>query len=344
MLYAKSEWVILKNMRFFKPSDDKMGVWRVSSMNNKYEESQSRLLREEYISRINKVQDYIEANLDKELSLEQLSREANFSKFHFHRIFGAITGESLWKYIQRIRLERAALILLSCSRDSVAQISSKCGFSNQASFSKAFKKHFGFSATELRKNPDLIKSKNGKTESKDGKDDLKSFLYNDAVRDISLDVEVKYMREIPVIYVRNTGMFKGEKDLFLKLFRKLYRWADARGLVNEIDTKVISLYHDYIDITNEERFRTSICLSVPDGTEVSGEIGKMTIQEGKYAIGHFTLFPNEYEGAWNALIKWLPESGYEPDDRPCFEVYLNDPSQEPDGKSIVDMYVPVKPL
>jgi AraC family transcriptional regulator len=78
---------------------------------------------------------------------------------------------------------------------------------------------------------------------------------------------------------------------------------------------------------------------------VEGEIGKTVIPAGKNAIAHFEINPSQYAEIWNAVYGvWLPESGYQPDDRPCFEIYLNDPRNHPEGKSIVDIYVPVKPL
>jgi AraC family transcriptional regulator len=43
-------------------------------------------------------------------------------------------------------------------------------------------------------------------------------------------------------------------------------------------------------------------------------------------------------------VGWLPESGYQPADGPCFERYLNDPAQHPEGKHIVEIGLPVKPL
>ena len=61
----------------------------------------------EYISRINKVIDYIEINITTELNLDALASTANFSKFHFHRIFKNLVGETLNKYINRVRIEKA---------------------------------------------------------------------------------------------------------------------------------------------------------------------------------------------------------------------------------------------
>jgi len=52
-----------------------------------------------------------------------------------------------------------------------------------------------------------------------------------------------------------------------------------------------------------------------------------------------------YEEAWNMVFGgWLPESGYQPDDRLCYEIYQNDPKEHPEGIHIVDICVPVKPL
>ena len=64
----------------------------------------SQSLRNEYISRINRVIDYIEKHMQEEIRLSKMAEIANFSKFHFHRIFYGITGETLNAFIQRIRL------------------------------------------------------------------------------------------------------------------------------------------------------------------------------------------------------------------------------------------------
>ena len=161
-----------------------------------------------------------------------------------------------------------------------------------------------------------------------------------------LNVDVKEIPEIHVAYARNIGPYKGDTDLFEKLFNKLFQWAGARDLLHIPETKVMSVYHDNPDVVDESKLRTSVCITVPENTEVEGPVGKMTIPGGKYAIAHFEVDQTEYEAAWDALYGiWLPESGYQPsdDDRPAFEVYLNDPREHPEHKHIVDIYMPVKP-
>jgi len=162
----------------------------------------------------------------------------------------------------------------------------------------------------------------------------------------SLNVDVKEISEMHGAYVRHIGPYKGDPALFERLFTKLFGWAGARDLLHIPETKVMAVYHDNPEVTDESKLRTSMCITVPENTEVEGEVGKMTIPGGKYAIAHFEIDQTEYEDAWNALYgTWLPESGYHPDaDRSAFELYLNNPEEHPEHKHIVDIYLPVKPL
>lgn len=98
----------------------------------------------DYAIRINRVIDYIEKNLDKNLSLDELSSIAHFSKYHFHRIFSSLTGE-------RHRLETAAARLLTNRTIPITEVALSCGFASPASFSNSFKKHFGLSPTGFRR-------------------------------------------------------------------------------------------------------------------------------------------------------------------------------------------------
>ena len=320
-------------------------------------------LREEYISRINRVIDYIEDNITEELSLKKLSHVANFSAFHFHRIFRAIVGEPLNQFIQRVRLEKAAMKLIGQSKLTITEIALECGFSSSSSFARAFREHFNVSASEWREQMNVTNSKNGEAESNIGKqkskmrkDSRSSSAYTEGIKSHewrrqqmvdkkTLNVDVKEIPSMHVAYVRHIGSYKGEAGLFERLFNKLFTWAGARDLLRFPATKVMTVYHDNPEVTDESKLRTSVCITVPEDTEVDGEVGKMTISGGKYVIGHFELDDTEYEEAWNALYgAWLPESGYKPDDGPPFEMYLNDPKEHPRHKSIVDIYIPVKPL
>jgi len=107
--------------------------------------------RLEYEKRVNRVIDHIHEHLAEELSLAALARVAAFSPFHFDRVFKAISGETLFAFIQRLRLERSAGALLTATDRSVLEVALDHGFSGAATFARAFKAHFGMSATEWRR-------------------------------------------------------------------------------------------------------------------------------------------------------------------------------------------------
>jgi len=107
-----------------------------------------RAMRAEYVARINRVIDHIEANLAGDLPLESLAAVAAFSPYHFHRVFKAMVGENLSTFIRRRRIEKAASLLLSNPARPITQVALECGFSSPAAFSRVFREAFGMSATD----------------------------------------------------------------------------------------------------------------------------------------------------------------------------------------------------
>jgi AraC family transcriptional regulator len=317
----------------------------------------------EYIARVNRVIDFVSDNLDRELPLGKLAAVANFSPFHFHRIFRALVGETPNSFVQRIRVEKAASQLINNPGKSITAIALDCGFSGSAPFARVFRDIFQMSASQWRaegKPPDSefrsLESKNGQLLSKiSGEFSVSSGYFNPDTHnqiwritmkeELRAEVEVRQMPEMSLVYVRHIGPYQGDSKLFEGLFSKLMTWAGPRGLLRFPETKSVCVYHDDPQITDEEKLRTSVCITVTEDTEVEGEVGKMTVADGKYAVARFEVKGEEFQQAWDAVYGgWLPESGYQPDDGPCYEIYHNDPKQHPEGKCIVDICVPVRPL
>src|ERR1700675_4668289 len=112
----------------------------------------------EYSQRIDRVIDYLRENLHRPVKLGELAHVACFSEFHFHRIFGAVSGETLNNFTNRLRLEKAAR-LLRYSSQSVTDIALNCGFSSSATFSRAFRSGYDTSPSQFRKCGEIKKSK-----------------------------------------------------------------------------------------------------------------------------------------------------------------------------------------
>lgn len=321
----------------------------------------------EYIARINRVIDYIENHIDRNLTLEELARTANFSKYHFHRIFRAMLGETLGRFISRVRLEKAATRLVQNPRTSILEIALECGYSGSAAFAKAFKEKFGMSAGQWR----VEKSKDFQFEGRNlgklngnlrqhlgkaGKDSTASSFYIERhtptqIWRMTMDdnrlkkIEVKEMPDLHVAYIRHTGPYKNDNALFKELFGRICTWAGPRGLFGNPDVQMLAVYHDDPNITEEENLRVSVCITMPESIPVDGEVGAMTVPGGKFAVARFVINDDEFETAWNQVMgEWLPQSGYQPDDRLCYEIYPENPEDHPEHKITVDICVPVKPF
>jgi AraC family transcriptional regulator len=323
---------------------------------------------EEYIARINRVIDYIQNNIGEELKLEKLADIANFSAFHFNRIFRAMVGETINHFITRIRIEKAAAYLVGNPKKTISEIAYDCGYSSSATFARAFKERFGMSASDWRERGFIEFSKISKINSNNSKQngnlskeiETKDSYFADEIIDffnierinamgkkkfIEGSVKVEKLDTMTVAYLRHIGPYKGNTELFGQLFTKIFQWAGPRGLLKFPETKVISIYHDDPSITDENKLRTDVCITVHPDTKVDGEIGKTQIKAGNYAMASFELATDEYEQAWDFVFgKWMPENGYEPDDGACFEIYKNDPKEHPEHKCLVDICVPVKPM
>jgi AraC family transcriptional regulator len=310
----------------------------------------SRQLEREYKSRINRTFDYIESNLEKQFTLEELASVANFSKFHFHRIFQGMVGETPFQFIMRIRLEKAAYMLVANPNESITEIAMKCGFADLSVFSRNFSTFFSKSATRWRKDKQAL-SNIGKAISNKAQDENKAFMYFcSETKTIkwrtnmkqNRSMEVKDLPGMTVAYIRHTGPYQGDDKLFENLWNRLFSWAGPRGLLQQPDLRSLIVYHDDPNITTPDKLRLSVCITVSPETKVDGEIGKMEIDKGTYAIARFVINSTEFQQAWDWVFgQWFPSSGYQPADGPCFEIY---PEKPENGKFTVDICVPVKPL
>jgi AraC family transcriptional regulator len=94
------------------------------------------------LKRIQPVLAFAARHRDGNLSLAALAARSGFSRFHLHRLFSAAAGETPKQYTLRLRLERAALLLLAGER-SILNVALACGFRSHEAFCRAFRRRFG---------------------------------------------------------------------------------------------------------------------------------------------------------------------------------------------------------
>lgn len=319
--------------------------------------------RREYLGRIERVVDYVYAYSGEGFSIDDLADVAAFSRFHFHRVFSSVMGESVSDFVKRIRLQRAASLLVDRPADPVTDIALASGFSSPSVFARAFKERYGVTASEWRRlgseeRSARVRSTDGQALRTDGQAESTSrqegkgripyspgILFAEMRRKemskLTFAVEVKDLPEMTVAYARHIGPY----NQIPEAFERLGRWAGPRGLYAVPGRKSLAVYHDNPDNTEESKLRSSACVTVGPGTAVSGDINLMTIPGGKYAVARFEIRPDQFGEAWDALMgEWFPSSGWQPDDRMCFEVYIQDPEDNPEGHFVIDICEPVRPL
>lgn len=303
-----------------------------------------------YASRINRVIDFMESNLDKALTLDDLAAQACFSSFHFLRIFFAQTGERPFEMLQRLRLEKSANLLKSRPDLKVIDIALQCGFGNAPAFSRAFKAQFGTTPSQWRSGSP-IHSNPGTPVRKTRQEEEPWTAYLEYSQGVQLwrmrnggeerKVEVKRLDSMTAAYIRYTGPYKGDDELFNRLWNDLCKKAGALDLIGR-DSLYMAIYHDNPDLTDSGKLRVTLAVSTQKAFEPTESLQRMNIDGGKYAFVHFRLNSTEYQEAWNwVYCSWLPQSGYLPDDRPSFELFSPSDGESGDGRYPVIICVPL---
>ncbi|UCD83689.1 MAG: GyrI-like domain-containing protein [Deltaproteobacteria bacterium] len=315
------------------------------------------LNRREYEARINLVMDYIRLHTSDDLSLNVLAKVANFSPYHFHRIFKAIVGETLNDFTRRIRIEKASKMLVLNPRKTITEIAFECGFSSSATFSRSFREHFGASPTEWRSGGWKKFSKIHQKKSKKRK--VKSNIRQDISlpagdnirvkrrkskerRGKGAKVEVKELPTYHVAYMRHIGPYGPE---LLDFWQRFIRWARARDLIRP-DTVILGVPHGSPQFTEPGKLLYDTCIIVPENFTPEEDINVMDIPGGKYALCLFRGTAGEHEKRFEELfLDWMPDSGYQPDDRHFFHRYRDLNFYNPATRILeCEICIPVKPL
>lgn len=282
------------------------------------------ITRQEHIKRINMVIDYISGHLDEKLDLNKLSHISAISPYHFHRIMRAYLGEPIGSYIIRCRIE-ASSILLKYSSHQIDEIAYKIGYDSLASFTKAFKKNFGVSPTEFRDTNIYITMKT---------------LIDDKILPDGFKLKSKIAERTAkrAIYIRLIGDYKSND--YSQAWGKIWRFIKEKRLFG-FNQECLGIAYNDPNITEDEKCQYDCCVTISKDIKPEGEMGVKNLEGGKYAVFKFRGSPDKIGPVYNAIFNtWLPESGHELRDAPCFEKYIKFSKTNP-GKNKTEVYIPI---
>ena len=266
---------------------------------------------QDYAERLERVHDYLQAHLDRDVDLGELAGVACFSPFHFHRIYHALQGETVAESVRRLRLHRAARDLIGGTAP-IPRIASRAGYGSQAAFTRAFKSSYGTPPAAYRA------STSG---AFDG------------------TVVIRDSPDVPVVARRHEGDYDGIGGAF----ERLNAAAIGRGWV-DASTRYFGVYYQDPSGTPVAALRSAACLTAPPGVALDGDLRPLTIAGGRAAVLLHVGPYAELHRAYTWLYReWLPASGEEPADRPCVEEYLNNPRLVPPSELRTEIWLPLPP-
>jgi len=277
---------------------------------------------------IKKVCDFIDGNLDKQFSLEQLSAVAASSKYHFHRIFKSFMGISTIQYVLLSRLKRASFRLAFESEYSVTDIAFEAHFESLEAFSRAFSRVFEQTPSQFRSQPEWRSwhSKYGYQPPITGES--------------TMDVKVVDFDKREVALIEH----KGSPQLVYATVAKFINWRKATGLSPVKTSETFGIPHSDPNDTPDKEFQFDICGSHQGNVpENNYGVKSGVIPSGRCAVAiHKGRHDSIGETMCGLYQKWLPDSGEDLRDFPCFFRYLNFVHEVDECELLTEVYLPIK--
>lgn len=252
---------------------------------------------------VNKSIDYIMNHLDEEITVEDVAKHCHFSKFYFSRIFKAETGESIYAFIKRLKMEQSA-IRLKIERDkSITDIGYDYGYS-PSNYSSVFKQHHRRSPAEFRKG--LSKEFAVHPHNKDRKDHFLTF------QEYQERITIQELPDFQVVYERFIGNYSDLERNWCDFTNKYQKYCTK-------DSLMIERSYDDPSITDVEQCLYDICMTVEPDCSLPN---LTTIRGGRCAVFRFEGTIDEIFVAFQGIFNvWLPECPYEMDERYGLDIY-----------------------
>jgi AraC family transcriptional regulator len=274
-----------------------------------------------YVERVNLAIDHVVTHLTQPLRLADVSRAAQLSPFHFHRVFQALVGETLADFVKRIRLERALFLMSQPRRSSLTTIALTCGFSSASDFSRCFRQRFGVPPRAFD-----IEAWRAAHRSK-----LEALVSGSAERlhlqrlpagqnPDGFRVSIRSLPARTVAYIRVHDPYR--EGVVFEAVERLVAWAESRSLA---DGQWLGYQWENPEIVPLEHCRYHIAVEA-DRFAPKGEVGR-------FKFPPMMVAQVEVRGGVDLELRalqwlfgtWLPRSGYVPDDHPCFEAFIGRP-------------------
>ena len=279
----------------------------------------------EWIEKLNKTISYIEEHLAEEISYDELAHIACCATYHFQRMFAYMAGIPLSEYIRRRRMSLAAIDLQN-GNEKIIDIGMKYGYASPTAFNRAFQSVHGIAPSIAKKGGTTIKSY----------PPISFKLTVKGVEELSYRIETKDSFHIVGV------SFPLDKEIENNFIAVPQMWQNAA--INGTFEKITPLMNNQpmgvlgVSVCNNKE-EWQYFIAVSSSIDTDNSLDEYIIPACTWAIfsGIGTgISIQELER--RIITEWLPTSGYEYDNAPDMEVYLN-----PDPNNMqYEVWIPIK--
>ncbi|MET0290500.1 MAG: AraC family transcriptional regulator, partial [Pseudoxanthomonas sp.] len=275
--------------------------------------------QEDYQQRIDRVLAHVQHAIESGAEppdLETLAALSHFSPYHFHRIYRALTGETLGRSIGRLRLSRAVHLLGDPAR-SVTEVAVDSGFGSSQALARVLRDWLGVTAGRLRDDARAHASALDRLCQPPG---------TAVEAAVALQVSVVCLEPFEVIAVRTVGQY----DTLDAVYTELFGVAAQAGAIEHIKGLYGIAWQDLREVSRESLAFTS-AIGI-EGLDPPAPMQRERWPGGRYAcLCHPGSFLGLEDTTDQLLAGWLPDSGEILRDAPVLYRYLDDPEQVPEA-------------
>jgi len=271
---------------------------------------------------INESIDYILRHLDETLSVKDIAARYHYSEFYFSRVFKAETGESVYAFIKRLKMDQSAIDLKLEKKKPITEIGLDYGYS-PSNYSAAFSKHHHRSPAAFRGSASGTHSPNPFLPER-----LESFMTFEAY---DARISLQHLEAIPVIYERLIGNYADLKAIWPRFLETYKDYIDG-------ETRMIERFFDDPAIAASNRCLCDVCITAPAHCTLDNVT---TLQGGRFAVYRYEGEIKDIFGALQGVYcVWLPASGFEMRERFGLNIYHS--MDQAKGKVVMDLCIPIQ--
>jgi len=279
--------------------------------------------------------DYVEEHLHKNIEIDDIARAAMSSKYHFQRMFYALTGFTITQYVRNRRLTLAAEELAGTD-SKVIEIALKYGYESPEAFAKAFQRVHGVT-------PLTAKKKNVK---------LKAFPR------ISFQIQIRGEKEMNYRIEEEKATNVVGKEIIIKkdpfkeipiFVEEIWNSGEHDRINEAVGRPAGSLLNGYhFDYSEDGTRRYLMGFEFPDGKEVADGMITLHVPNQIYAVFESReSIPDdaeiglEIQNVWRRIYsEWFPSSNFEQVEGVCMEKYYW--ADDRQSESICEVWIPVR--